>query len=248
MPRATIAIAVMAKAPRPGRAKTRLLPLLAAEEAAGLARAFLADVTANLALAARTAPILPCVAYAPAGSEALFEGILAPGTRLVLADGAIEAPPDVTGFGTCLLHAIRALFAAGHRAACVLNADSPNLPTGLLTQAAEWLGEPGDHGVLGPAEDGGYTFLGLTREHAELFAGIDWSTDRVARQTRERAAAIGVPLRELEPWYDVDDPASLGRLIRDLGAGTGYAAPATLAAVARFGLAARLADPASTAA
>lgn len=81
------AIAVMAKAPRPGHVKTRLQTVLTPDEAAQLGAAFLCDVTANLAEAARHAPLHSYVAYAPAGHEARFDGLLAPGTRMVLADG-----------------------------------------------------------------------------------------------------------------------------------------------------------------
>src|SRR6185437_4377818 len=123
------AIGVMAKAPRPGLAKTRLCPPLRAEQAAALSAAFLRDITENIALAARLTPISGYIAYAPAGQEALFDGHLAVGTGLVLADGAIDAPPGVQGFGKCLLHAIQAMLALGHRSAIVLNADGPTLPT-----------------------------------------------------------------------------------------------------------------------
>src|SRR5580698_10551229 len=102
-------IGVMAKAPRPGFSKTRLCPPLRPEQAAALSAAFLRDITENIALAARQAPISGYIAYAPAGQEALFDGHLAAGTELVLADGAIDAPSGVQGFGKCLMHAIEAM-------------------------------------------------------------------------------------------------------------------------------------------
>ena len=216
---AAIGIAVMAKAPYAGRCKTRLMPALSPDQAAAMSAAFLGDVTDNLALAAKSAAIAPYVAYAPADAAAAFTGLTAPGTGLLLADGSIEAPHRVTGFGTCLLHAVTGLLAHGHQAACVLNSDSPNLPTRLLVQATRLLLQPRDQIVLGPAEDGGYYFLGMRQAHAELFADIDWSTARVAAQTRDRAAALGLAVIELQPWYDVDDPASLRRLLRAITSG-----------------------------
>lgn len=245
------AVAVLAKAPRPGRVKTRLSPPLLPEEAASMSAAFLRDITANIAAASRAAPpampVTGWVAYAPAGLEALFDGTLEPGTGLVLADGAIEAGPDVQGFGLCLLHAVRALLAEGFDAVCLLNSDGPTLPTALLVEAAQRLAEPGDRAVFGPAEDGGYYLLGLKRAHARLFSDIDWSTERVADQTRARAAEIGLDLVELAPWYDVDDRAALQRLLegRVSGGLTPYPAPATSALVARLGLAERLRAPAA---
>ena len=103
----------MAKAPQPGRAKTRLCPPLQPTQAAELSEAFLRDITENIALASRSAPIHGCIAYAPKGDEGWFHGHLADGTGLVLADGSPAMPRDVQGFGRCLLHAARVLFDIG---------------------------------------------------------------------------------------------------------------------------------------
>src|SRR5258706_2530600 len=104
------AIAVMAKAPHAARVKPRLTPPLTPDEATTLSACFLRDVTANIALAGRAASIDGFVAYAPAGSAAQFDGMIEPGTGLVLADGSPEAPSGVEGFGCCLLDAARELF------------------------------------------------------------------------------------------------------------------------------------------
>ncbi len=215
---AACAIAVMAKAPRAGRCKTRLVPPLTPIDAAGLSAAFLRDITENIAAAGRQAAIDGYIAYAPLGLESLFDGHLADGTTLVLADGSPDMPPQVQGFGRCLLHAVQSLLAAGHEAACVLNADSPTLPTSVLVKTANLLAQPGDRAVLGPADDGGYYLLGLKQAHAHLFEDIAWSTADVAAQTALRARAIGLELVMLPSWYDVDDAAALARLIDSLDA------------------------------
>ncbi len=207
------AIGVMAKAPRAGFSKTRLCPPLQPGQVASLSAAFLRDITENIALAAADAPIQGYIAYAPRGQEALFDGHIAPGTELLLADGSPAMPSDVQGFGKCLLHAITGMFALGHRSAVVLNSDSPTLPTVLLSHTAEALALSRNRIVLGPADDGGYYLLGMTAAHAPLFADIAWSTDSVAEATRQRAAALGLEVIELARWYDVDDAASLRRLI-----------------------------------
>lgn len=240
-------IAVMAKASAPGRTKTRLVPPLTYEEAAGLNTAFLKDVAANLAAArAAGAPVASYMAYGPPGTEDFFLDALPHDV------GLIETWRP--GFGECLFHAVRALFDRGHEAACVLNADSPTLPTGLLVDLAARLARPGDRAVLGPAEDGGYWVLGLKAPHRRLFEAIDWSTERVAAQTLARAAEIGLPVEILPTWYDVDDHASLRRLVAEVlhGETPGpdtlplHPAPATAAflrdAFARTDLAARLDD------
>jgi uncharacterized protein len=207
------AIGVMAKAPRAGFSKTRLCPPLRPDQAASLSAAFLRDITENIALAAADAPIQGYIAYAPQGQEALFDGHTAIGTAFLLADGSPAVPSGVQGFGRCLLHAITGMFALGHRSAVVLNSDSPTLPTALLSRTAEALALGGNRIVLGPADDGGYYLLGMTAAHAPLFADIAWSTDSVADATRQRAAALGLAVVELPRWYDVDDAASLRRLI-----------------------------------
>ncbi len=238
------AIAVMAKSPRAGKVKTRLCPPLAPHEAMEMSAAFLRDITANLRASAAAAPIDGWVAYAPEGTAHLFDGLLAEGTGLLLADGAPPMPAEIQGFGRSLLHAIEALFAMGYGAACVLNADSPTLPTARLVEAATALLRPGARAVLGPAEDGGYYLLGMQSPRPHLFADIAWSTDTVADQTRARAADLSLELAELPAWYDVDDRAALHRLLDDLavppGAVAPWPAPATAACVARLGLAARL--------
>ena len=109
-------------------------------------------------------------------------------------------------------------------------------------------GLAGDEGTgghvyrIGPAEDGGYYLLGATSAHAGLFADIAWSTDTVAATTRVRAASLGLEMVELATWYDVDDAASLDRLLAELRAVPSHtslrphAAPATHAALSRLGL------------
>ena len=225
------AMAVMGKASVPGRAKTRLIPEVGAEHAARLNTAFLQDITANLLLAGAEVPISPYVAYGPAGAEHFFRDHLSAQVELFEC-----SQPD---FGDCLFQAIVTMLDRGHCAACVVNADSPTLPTRYLIEAAAQLALPGDRVVLGPATDGGYYLLGLKAAHRRLFEDIAWSTPSVAAQTRDRAADLGLELISLEPWYDVDDGASLRQLVAELAqpgcaspeASARYAAPKTRAAL-----------------
>jgi uncharacterized protein len=234
------AVAIVAKSPDAGRVKTRLSPLLRPDEARELSACFLRDMTQMLVSAGRAAAIDGYIAFAPAGSEASFAPIVAPGTGFVLADGAIDAPPGVVGFGRCLLQAARALFARGYGAVGLLNSDSATLPAELIVATARLLSAPGARAVLGPASDGGYYLLALKAPHAELFADIDWSTARVAAQTRAAAQRLGLELAELTPWYDVDDADSLAQLVRDC-ADKGAVAPSTAAWLERNDIARRLA-------
>ena len=201
-------IAVMAKASVPGRTKTRLTPPLTAAEAAAFNTAFLKDVSENLLAAGRHADMRGYMAYGPPGSQQFFSDNL-PGEI-----GLIES--WLPNFGDCLFRAINGLFEAGNASAVVLNSDSPTLPTSLLVETAVVLGRPGDRAVLGPSTDGGYYLLGIKQAHRRLFDDIDWSTERVARQTRERANEIGLEVHCLPAWYDVDDSQALRQLHAEL--------------------------------
>lgn len=208
----TCAVAVMAKASLPGRTKTRLAPPLTPELSAELNTAFLADIAENLALAGRETAIAPFMAFGPPGSAPFFEANLPAEVGLVAC-----WYPD---FGECLYQACRGLLDLGYGSACVLNSDSPTLPTAWLVEAARALARPGDRIVLGPSADGGYYLLGLKAPHRRLFEEVAWSTGVVAGQTRARARELGLETVLLPAWFDVDDAASLGRLARDLrGAG-----------------------------
>ncbi len=202
------AIAVMAKASAPGRCKTRLVPPLTPEEAAGLNTAFLRDIADNLLSASAHANIAPVMAFAPAGSAAFFR------ETLPAQIGLLETVAPT--FGECLHSAAASLLEGGHEAVCLLNSDSPTLPAAYPVAAATALAAPGDRIVLGPSTDGGYYLIGLKHPHRRLFEDIDWSTERVAAQTIERARETGLAVHLLPSWYDVDDLAALRTLMDEL--------------------------------
>jgi uncharacterized protein len=207
-------IAVMAKASAAGRTKTRLVPPLDYQEAAAFNTAFLKDIAENLLAAARRTSIAGYMAFGPPGCEAFFQDSFHPDI------GRFEA--WLPGFGDCLHLAVREVLKRGHRGAVVLNSDSPTLPTSLLVEAADFLAQPGDRAVLGPARDGGYYLLGLKQAHLRIFDDIEWSTSRVADQTIERAREIGLDVHVLAPWYDIDDIDGLRILQAELNAGHSF--------------------------
>jgi rSAM/selenodomain-associated transferase 1 len=202
------AFVLMAKAPRVGAVKTRLAPLLSAEDAAELSRSFIRDMSDNIAEMIGARPDLGVVAFAPAGDEAAFTGLLPDDFRLLAQRGV--------DLGERLCHVSEDLLATGVGAVCMINSDSPTLPAAFLRKSAALLSMPGDRVVLGAADDGGYYLIGLKRPHRHLFHRIDWSTERVFAQSVERAGEIGLEVARLPPWYDVDDSASLRRLCREL--------------------------------
>jgi uncharacterized protein len=204
------ALAVMAKAPRPGNVKTRLSPPLTPEQASELNIRFIRDTTENIQHTTQTSNSAGLVAYTPVGDEAAFDGLLPSGFQLL--------PQRGQAFGERLLHVCQDLFAAGFSAVCLIDSDSPTMPQHALLQAVEGLSRAGDRMVLGGSDDGGYYLLGIKRLHPRLFEQIDWSTERVFHQTLERAKEISLQVELLPTWYDVDDAATLERLRQELAA------------------------------
>jgi uncharacterized protein len=223
------AFAIMAKAPRPGKVKTRLSPPLTIEQAAALNIAFLQDTAQNLAVACGHGLGAGIISYTPLGEESLFDGLLPPGFFLI--------PQRGEDFGERLLHAAEDILACGYASVCLIDSDSPTVPTTAFKQAIEALNQPGDRIVLGPSHDGGYYLIGLKRPHAALFTNINWSTAAVAAETRNRCREANVELVELPLWYDVDDAETLATLTAELLTDTpppfattaGYPSPKTSA-------------------
>lgn len=202
------AIAVVAKAPVPGRVKTRMQPRVPARRAADLAAAMLADVTAA-ALATDAA-----VWWSYAGDREVLEGLRPAGVRLLAQVGA--------GLGPRLAHAHRSLHERGAARVVLVGADCPTVDAAALRSASAALD---DHDVvLGPAADGGYTLLGTRTCAPSLFAAVPMSTDHTAADTLAEAARLRLRTAVLDTRPDLD---SVDDLRRALDEGWLDAAPRT---------------------
>src|SRR5436190_13458834 len=209
------ALALMTKAPRAGKVKTRLVPPLTNEEAAQLNRCFLYDTGAAISvcctglIGSNSRPIARGMAvYTPVGAESDYADILPADFSLL--------PQRGENFGERLYFAAEDLFKCSFESVCLIDSDSPTIPAENFTRAVELLSLPGDHIVLGPCDDGGYYLIGLKQLHRELFDGIDWSTERVFEQTKWRAMQIHLGVHELPRCLDVDDHKTLRRLCDEL--------------------------------
>ena len=202
------ALAVMAKAPKAGRVKTRLSPPLDLYQAAALNTAFLRDTIACLKEVEAAVEAIAVISYTPIGEEASFSGIV--------PDDVLLIPQRGEGFGERLQHTAEDLFAAGFRAVCLIDSDSPTVPRSAYNDAVECLLAHADCAVLGPSADGGYYLIGVNTLHPRLFEEINWSTPVVAEQTRQRAQELDLPVHSLPTWFDVDDRQTLARLYREL--------------------------------
>lgn len=201
-----VAVAIMAKVPRPGAVKTRLCPPLLADEAAALYRCFLLDKIASVGALANAHPV---IAYTPEDAHAELKD-LAPGFALVAQQG-----PDL---GARLHSTLGGLLGSGYPAAIAVDSDTPTLPLDFLQRAVDLLSRPGSDVVLGPTEDGGYYLIGIRAVHRELFEDVPWSTSEVLDITLRRAARTGLHVTCLPSWFDVDTADDLERLRASLAA------------------------------
>lgn len=203
---APVRIAILAKAPLAGFAKTRLAPALGAHGAARLQRAFIlrsVQVAQQAGLGGGVQ--LWC---APSADQRFFRAL----QRTTGVDCSDQPAGD-------LGQRMQAAIAATPGPVLLVGTDCPALTVQhLRTAAAALQGGTGTgtgtgaKAVFIPAEDGGYVLVGLQQPQPGLFQGIDWSTERVMAQTRQRAGALGVALHELAPLWDVDTPDDLARL------------------------------------
>ncbi|MBS0336591.1 MAG: TIGR04282 family arsenosugar biosynthesis glycosyltransferase [Proteobacteria bacterium] len=191
-------IVVFAKAPQPGRVKTRLAATLGGEAAARLHGRLLERAIAT-ALAAGCGPVE--LHGSPARHGYLRRLARRHGIRLVS-----QPEGDV---GT-RMHAAFRRGLRRHARMILIGSDCPALAPADLRRAGRLL--RGCDAVIAPAEDGGYPLIGLKRASAAVFEGVAWSTGAVMPQTRERLAGLGWRWRELRTLWDVDRPADLARL------------------------------------
>lgn len=176
-------LVVLAKAPQPGRSKTRLCPPCTPQQAADLAEAALRDTLAAV--------------------------LATPGvTRRVLVLEGVPGPWLPAGFevlpqrGDGLDERLAAAFADVGGPALLVGMDTPQVTPALLRQGLDAL----DHApaVLGPAPDGGYWAIGLREPRDEVFLGVPMSADDTGARQRERLTGLGIACATLPALRDVD--------------------------------------------
>jgi len=193
---------VFARAPVPGRVKTRLAPLLGASGAARLHERMVERTLATGVSAGFAKVELHC---APGAENVFFRRM----RRRFRVDLRAQGRGDI---GARMQRAFaRALRLYPY--AVLIGSDCPALRPADLRAALRAL-RAGADAVLSPAEDGGYPLIGLRRVSGKLFDGVSWGSGRVLEQTRRRLARLGWRWKELRLLWDVDRPADLARLRR----------------------------------
>jgi len=189
---------LFAKAPVPGRVKTRLAAAIGADRAAALHTAFVADTIEKLSGFTGIADV---ELHTDTPTDAWRELDVA---RDLQAPGPLELK---------LLHTLERGLAAGRPLVMILGSDSPTLPRAHLERL---LGSASDV-ALGPCDDGGYYAIACRRSDPAMFAEVEWSTHNVLEKTQHAARACGLSVERGDLWYDVDGPEDLARLMAEPG-------------------------------
>lgn len=190
----------MAKVPRPGLTKTRLIPTLGAERAAELSAAMAQDV-------------LELVAGSGIPWRVAVAGSMEDPWVSALSGSAFSTSPELveaqlgSDLSERLAHALR-------DGGIAIGTDCPLLPVSLLARA----NVASQDVFLASADDGGYVLVGVTAEAVRrgVFTGVEWSTADTLRSQRARAEALGLDVVVVPGGYDVDDESGLRRLLDEM--------------------------------
>jgi rSAM/selenodomain-associated transferase 1 len=191
-------IAILARAPQAGRAKTRLIPRLGADGAARLQRRLIAQ-----ALTRAAASGCPRTLWLDGAADAALADAAAHA-------GATIAPQPPGDLGARMLAAAVHARQSG-RSAIVIGTDCPAQTADDLVRAQALL--DAHDVVLQPAEDGGYVLIATRQPQPRLFDDVAWGSADVLRSTRARIAALGLSLAELRTLPDLDVPDDLDRAL-----------------------------------
>ena len=192
---------IFLKYPTPGQVKTRLAASVGTEAATNIYRAC-TELTLERLAQFRKDTIV-CV-HPP---EAVDR------TRQWLGAGWLLRSQHGTTLGERLAHAMGEAFASGAARVAAIGTDSPWLEARDLDAAFAAL--DGADVVIGPAQDGGYYLIGLSREAPELFDGVAWGSSAVYAQTLAKARTLGLQVTILRPGYDVDQLDDVRRFLSE---------------------------------
>ncbi|MGE0521649.1 MAG: TIGR04282 family arsenosugar biosynthesis glycosyltransferase [Variibacter sp.] len=193
-----VGVAVFAKAPVAGFAKTRLIPALGTQGAADL-QSLLINLTLRLV---HDSPLRPISLWcAPDRSHEVFHR-MEERYGLDLHD---QAGDDL---GSRMRRAFEVL--TRHRSLLLIGTDCPAMTPAHLVRCARALRDGADAAFV-PAEDGGYALIGLRKAVPQLFDKISWGTESVMEQTRARLQSLQLRHFETAALWDVDTPADYER-------------------------------------
>jgi rSAM/selenodomain-associated transferase 2/rSAM/selenodomain-associated transferase 1 len=192
---------IFTRYPEPGQVKTRLIPALGAQGAASLVKSLGRDTLAwGMALARRE----------PVRLEARFHGGDPKAMLAWLGGAPLYRPQGPGDLGERMARSLHQALQEGEQRVVLVGTDCPRRDDRLLARAFQALA---DHDlVLGPAQDGGYYLVGLSRPAPAIFQGMTWGTAQVLTQTLAAASRAGLSVHLLDTLPDIDQPVDLALL------------------------------------
>jgi rSAM/selenodomain-associated transferase 1 len=190
---ADTALVIFAKAPIPGQVKTRLCPPLTGDEAATLQGTLVLDVVERSRTVERQMDRF--LACSPQKEHPFF--------KIMEGRHGIRTLDQIgDDIGSRMAGVFDELFGLGYRRVIMVGTDVPTLQPAVFVEAQQSLAK---HDlVVGPAQDGGYFLIGMTKPLPQLFQDIPWSTGEVMALTLKKAAALGLTVAQLAVGRDLD--------------------------------------------
>jgi uncharacterized protein len=189
---------VFTRYPKPGKTKTRMIPILGKEGAATLQRQ-MTEHTLKHAIQLQQILSISITIYFVSGDEQLMQNWL--GNKFSYQR---QREGDL---GQRMQGAFEEAFRSQMSKVIIIGTDCPELDRNILADAFDALDR--HNLVLGPAVDGGYYLIGLNRFIPELFQGIHWGTAEVFAQTQNIARQLGLNVYNLPALNDIDRPEDL---------------------------------------
>jgi uncharacterized protein len=197
-------LVIMAKAPRPGRVKTRLIPSLPLQAVTSFYGCLLGD---TLALAQSLVGVETAI-MCPESDVDELALLAGRGVSVVAQKGEGLA----AGLSSVFAH-----FAQAHqRRIIAFNSDSPHLPCSVLQAAFETLAMYDV--VVGPTYDGGYYLVGAKGVHPSLFIHDGMGTGSALENLVSQARGFELSVGFTDPFYDIDVADDLIQLAGELEA------------------------------
>ena len=193
------ALSIFAKTPILGRCKTRLIPMLGAEDALAAHRELVQRALRQVAAATDIQASLWVTEIEPQTQQWADTWQL----PIALQEGA--------DLGQRMFACLDHLCGTATEGAMLMGTDCPGIDARYINAAARNL--RGYDVVLGPAEDGGYGLIGMRQAHKALFQNIDWGSDAVAEQTLRAAEKLQLSVFQMPKIWDVDRPEDWQRYL-----------------------------------
>lgn len=197
-------IIIFTRFPKPGKTKTRLIPVFGEEGAADLQRCMTEDTLERVLRLNKERSISIEIHYEGGNSKVM---------KRWLGKDVVCQPQESGHLGERMSRAFMKSFDVGYERVLIIGTDCPDLSIHLLQNAFDALSH--SDVIIGPARDGGYYLIGFRKNDfsPEVFEGIDWGTDKVFKKTLNFLKKIGSKIHLLPKWNDVDTLDDLKDLV-----------------------------------